>query len=55
MEYITEKAIKAKICNKHSRYTQRLVSGEGRKEKPMGGLRERKNKSTKHEKVLNRS
>lgn len=39
MEYVTEKAIKAKICSKYSRYTQRLISGEGRKEKAMRELR----------------
>lgn len=39
MEYITEKAIKAKICSKCSGYTQRLVSGESRKENPMRKLR----------------
>lgn len=39
MEYITEKAIKAKICSKNGRYTQRSVSGEGRREKPMKELK----------------
>lgn len=55
MEYIIEKAIKAKICSKYSRYTQRLVSGEGMKEKPMRELRGMKNKNAKHVKILNKS
>lgn len=55
MECIIEKAIKAKIFSKRSRYTQRLVSEEGRKEKPMRELRGMKNKNNTHVKILNKS